>query len=400
LEKQLDLLLQTFAAKQPMNNIKRLFSESLIDEAKVGLPNKYNQFYVLTGPPGSGKGYVKKNIINDLNTFKEFDVDEGKSKVIKWLDNMSPDRKITIPFGKSKSDWKEWFNKNNRPLDPDKIEDRKYIFDQSKKLHIEDIDQVLQFFNDAKNGKYWKKSDWNIGSNPTHTSLLHGLEKGMGVTKTTAQALELVSKNSNEKPNYLIDMVATDPGTINEVMQDAKNLGYATTLICVISDKVSAWINNTARGRIVPRSKFDLAHKLTPETIVNVVFQNNGPNIDRIFFVFSRPFGAGKPLENLNDYLANEKIPREERKEALKIVTGIARKKGMDVHDVIKMPEFRGSHAANDRDVIELVKNGESWNFPTDGAKERFYSMVERPPEVDTTKTKNWLRYLRDLYGE
>ena len=179
-------------------NIKKIFSESEICEAKIGLPNKYNQFYIITGPPGSGKGFVKKNLVRDVETFKEFDVDEGKSKIIKWLDGITHGRKVTIPFGSNKSNWREWYSKNNRQLDPNNKEDREYIIDQSKKLHIEDVEEVFRFFNDAKEGNNWKKGDWNIGSNPTHTSLLHGLEKGMGVTKSSEQILSTMDKNNND----------------------------------------------------------------------------------------------------------------------------------------------------------------------------------------------------------
>lgn len=379
-----------------MNDIKRLFSESQLSEAKVPLPGKYNQFYVLTGTPGSGKGFIKKNMISDFNSFKEVDFDEGKFKVINWLDKMDSSRKSAIPFA-TKEDWRKWYAENKRPLDPYK--DREFITQQAKKVHAEDLSEVMRFFGDALEGKYWKKDDWDIGGNSTHTAILHGIEGALGTTKTPDQILDNTSKDNQHKPNYLIDMVVTDPEWISGVMSKAKQMGYQTTLVYVISDKTTSWINNITRGRIVSKSKFDLANQLTPNAMIKLVFKGDSPNgIDRVFFVFSQPYGLGKPLENLNDYLANEKIPRDERKEALKIVTDIARKKGMDILDALKLPEFRGSHSGKERDVIELVRNGEQWDFPSSGAKERFYSMIERPPEVDTSKTKNWLRFMRDIY--
>jgi len=378
-----------------MNNIRRLFSENQINEAKISLPAKYNQFYVITGTPGSGKGFIKKNIINDFHSFKEIDFDEGKFKVINWIDKLG-DRKAAIPFA-NKEDWRKWYSENKRPLDPDK--DKDFIVQQAKKVHAEDINEVLRFFDDANHGNYWKKDDWNVGGNSTHTAILHGIESALGVTKTPDEIVSASDKSNKQKQNYLIDMVVTDPEWISGVLTKAKEMGYQTTLVYVISDKTTSWINNITRGRIVSRSKFDLANQLTPNAMIKIIFNGDSPTgIDRVFLVFSQPYGAGKPLENLNDYLANDKISRDERKEALKIVTNIARKKGMDTIDVLKLPEFRGSHSGKDRDVIELIRNGDQWDFPSEEAKDRFYNIVGREQEVDTSRVKNWLRYLRDIH--
>lgn len=378
-----------------MNTIRRLFSENQINEAKISLPAKYNQFYVLTGTPGSGKGFIKKNIINDFHSFKEIDFDEGKFKVINWIDRLG-DRKAAIPFA-SKEDWRKWYSENKRPLDPEK--DKEFITQQAKKVHAEDIGEVMRFFSDASKGKYWKKDDWNVGGNSTHTAILHGIESALGVTKTPDEIVSASDKSNKQKQNYLVDMVVTDPEWISGVLTKAKEMGYQTTLVYVISDKTTSWINNITRGRIVSRSKFDLANQLTPNAMIKIIFNGDSPSgIDRVFLVFSQPYGAGKPLENLNDYLANDKISRDERKEALKIITNIARKKGMDTIDVLKLPEFRGSHSGKDRDVIELVKNGDQWDFPSEEAKDRFYNIVGREQEVDTSRVKNWLRYLRDIH--
>ena len=378
-----------------MNTIRRLFSENQINEAKISLPAKYNQFYVITGTPGSGKGFIKKNIINDFHSFKEIDFDEGKFKVINWIDKLG-DRKAAIPFA-NKEDWRKWYSENKRPLDPEK--DREFITQQAKKVHAEDIEEVMRFFSDASKGKYWKKDDWNVGGNSTHTAILHGIESALGVTKTPDEIVSASDKSNKQKQNYLIDMVVTDPEWISGVLTKAKEMGYQTTLVYVISDKTTSWINNITRGRIVSRSKFDLANQLTPNAMIKIIFNGDSPSgIDRVFLVFSQPYGAGKPLENLNDYLANDKISRDERKEALKIVTNIARKKGMDTIDVLKLPEFRGSHSGKERDVIELVRNGDQWDFPSEEAKDRFYNIVGREQEVDTSRVKNWLRYLRDIH--
>lgn len=381
-----------------VRDLKRLFSESQLFEAKIGLPSKHNQFYVLTGTPGAGKGFIKKNMIDSFSSFKEMDFDEGKFKVIKWLDKISSDRKVAIPFSK-KETWKKWYSENKRPLDPEL--DREFITQQAKLVHAEDIDEVMRFFTDAANGNYWKKDDWDVGGNPTHTAILHGIENAMGITKSPDELLKTADVNNEHKPNYLVDMVVLDNEWLSEVMSNAKSVGYQTTLIYVISDKTTSWINNITRGRIVSKSKFDLANKLTPESIIKLIFgENFSKNIDRVFFVFSQPYGAGKPLENLSDYLANDKISRDERKEALKIAIKFARNKGMTIADALKKPEFRGSHSGKERDVIQLNNHSGKWDFPTPQSKERFYNIVEREPEVDTSKVKNWLSYLRDIYEQ
>ena len=378
--------------------------EEELEEAMIGFGGvkPKGEFVMLAGGPGSGKGWVKDNIINQSADFKSFDVDELKKLMVKTIAR----KKVTggkIPGFGDKENWIE-FKKQHQTdqLDVDNPEHRDYIIKTAGDMDIEKPEVALKFFKDAKEGNYWvppkdkknpQEGEWDF-KNASHVSLLHGIVASLGEKK---RFFDYMFQSQKDKDREKMDNVLADVtgGKIQEnikMLSGAKEAGFRTSLVFVLTDQETAWYNNISRDRKVAKSKFSDLHNTIPPNISKML-EEQSQYLDRAFIVFSTPRGDGTPILDLKVQIPSAnwfldamtpkkgeseqdfKIRKDKAKKMFKkrenliaALRAMANQQGLSVKELLKKVSFKGTHADTSGfeygDIIELKKVGDSFELP------------------------------------
>ena len=213
-------------------------TEDILNEKLITYGNRkpYGQVVFMAGGAGSGKGFAISNFV-DSASFKIRDVDEMK-KQLQILNRMG---KLSIQSIIKK------YGRNIKPKDLELIN------------KIEDDGFRLQNLN---------------LKNPDHVYALHILVKAIGIKDKSLEVLLAGKSNPETLPNILFDITAKDVTDITSVLPLLKNAGYKADnihLTWVLTNYVTAMVNNKSRSRMVPEDILLKTHEGASNTIWGLV---------------------------------------------------------------------------------------------------------------------------------
>ena len=213
-------------------------TEDILNEKLITYGNRkpYGQIVFMAGGAGSGKGFAISNFV-DSASFKIRDVDEMK-KQLQILNRMG---KLSIQSIIKK------YGRNIKPKDLELIN------------KIEDDGFRLQNLN---------------LKNPDHVYALHILVKAIGIKDKSLEVLLAGKSNPETLPNILFDITAKDVTDITSVLPLLKNAGYKADnihLTWVLTNYVTAMVNNKSRSRMVPEDILLKTHEGASNTIWGLV---------------------------------------------------------------------------------------------------------------------------------
>ncbi len=417
----------------PIGSINKVEEEEL-EEALIGFGGSKprGEFVMLAGGPGSGKGWTLNNVLLSSGDFKVFDVDRLKTLMIKKLGNMGRGDKIPS-FGKSKTEWENFKAETGTDqIDVGNLQHLKYLKAQAKLLKIEKPNILIKFFRDAKKGKFWTNSTWDM-KNPSHVSLLHGLIAAKGAyDKYFNNFFDSQSgKPKENKDNIIADVTGDDVEESVDMLSKAKNAGFRTTVVYVLTEQQIAWYNNISRDRKVAKDVFAKKHDDIPKG-VRAMLTTSADYIDRAFIVFSEPRGEGKPILDVRDTLppidffkkfmvrkpdetdaqyddrkGKELKAIKKRENMIQALKNLASAEGLSVREFLKTKAAKGTHTSEDPlsygDVVELKKDGNNFTLPNE-IKSRMFDFIVNPVNFnvadsdaipsDMDKYKGWDNFL------
>ena len=410
-----------------MKEVKSLFLEASryyepieedepLDEKLIGFKGRgeigarpSGEFVMMAGAPGSGKGWVKNNVIKGSENFKSVDVDDIKKLMIKLFKRWKMSDTNKIPsFGKKQA-WKDFVKQQGTDrIDVDNPEHVEYLEKQAKQAGIEEkyFDEVvIPFFRDAKEGNIWTDDKWNLKFEP-HVSLLHAITASYDFDNIIYKKFFKSQKEKEEKDNLIADITGDKMEVNLNLLSNAKEAGFRTTLVYVMTDKETAWYNNIVRDRRVSQKIFADKHAKIPDTIKEML-REKSKYLDRAFIVFSTPRGEGIPIIDLAAWLPPANFfphlmkPKEgETKEEFKERQDDARKKlndhknriqairnmayeaGLSVKELLS--KLKGTHAPKSPleygDVVELEKEGDNFILPEE-ISDRIDDIIQVPAD-------------------
>ena len=213
-------------------------TEDIINEKLITYGNRkaYGQVVFVAGGAGSGKGFAISNFL-DSSSFKIRDVDEMK-KQLQILNRMG------------------------------KLDINSIIKKHGKNIKQKDIDLINKI-----QAKGFKLQNLNL-KNPDHVYALHILVDAMGVKDKTLEALLSGKSNPETLPNILFDITAKKVTSITSVVSDLKKAGYKADnihLTWILTNYVTAMVNNRNRARMVPEDILLQTHEGASNTIWGLV---------------------------------------------------------------------------------------------------------------------------------
>ena len=213
-------------------------TEDILNEKLITYGNRkpYGQIVFMAGGAGSGKGFAIKNFV-DSASFKIRDVDEMK-KQLQILNRLG---KITI---------KDILKKYGR------------------NIKLKDLDLIRKIEKDG-----YTLQNLNL-KNPEHVMVLHLLVKAMGIKDNTLEKLLLGKNNPETLPNILFDITAKDVTDITGVIPQLKAAGYKAEnihLTWVLTNYVTAMVNNRNRSRMVPEDILLKTHEGAANTVWGLI---------------------------------------------------------------------------------------------------------------------------------
>jgi hypothetical protein len=213
-------------------------TEDVLNEKLITYGNRkpYGQVVFIAGGAGSGKGFAIDNFL-DSSSFKVRDVDEMK-KQLQILNRLG---KITI---------------------------KDILAKYGRNIKLGDLDLIKKVQDDG-----YTLQNLNL-KNPNHVYVLHTLVKAMGIKEKSLENL-LVGKNNPEVlPNIMFDITAKDVTDITSVVPMLKQAGYKTEnihLTWVLTNYVTAMVNNKNRARMVPEDILLKTHEGASNTVWGLV---------------------------------------------------------------------------------------------------------------------------------
>ena len=213
-------------------------TEDILNEKLITYGNRkpYGQVVFMAGGAGSGKGFAIKNFV-DSSSFKIRDVDEMK-KQLQILNRLG------------------------------KLDIRSILKKYGRNIKLKDLDLIRKIEKDG-----YKLQNFNL-KNPDHVYALHILVKAMGVKDNTLEKLLLGKNNPETLPNILFDITAKDITDITKVIPKLKAVGYKPEnihLTWVLTNYVTAMVNNKNRARMVPEDILLKTHEGAANTIWGIV---------------------------------------------------------------------------------------------------------------------------------
>jgi len=213
-------------------------TEDILNEKLITYGNRkpYGQVVFMAGGAGSGKGFAIKNFV-DSASFKIRDVDEMK-KQLQILNRLG------------------------------KLDIRSILKKYGRNIKLKDLDLIRKIEKDG-----YKLQNFNL-KNPDHVMALHILVKAMGIKDNTLEKLLLGKNNPETLPNILFDITAKDVTDITSVVPKLKEVGYKADnihLTWVLTNYVTAMVNNKNRARMVPEDILLKTHEGAANTIWGLV---------------------------------------------------------------------------------------------------------------------------------
>ena len=213
-------------------------TEDILNEKLITYGNRkpYGQIVFIAGGAGSGKGFAISNFL-DSSSFKIRDVDEMK-KQLQILNRLG---KITI---------KDILKKYGR------------------NIKLKDLDLIRKIEKDG-----YTLQNLNL-KNPEHVMVLHLLVKAMGIKEKTLEKLLMGKNNPEVLPNIMFDITAKDVTDITKVVPQLKQAGYKAEnihLTWVLTNYVTAMVNNRNRARMVPEDILLKTHEGASNTVWGLV---------------------------------------------------------------------------------------------------------------------------------
>jgi len=229
------------AGKKKRKNEIMIFeeiTEEILNEKLITYGNRkpYGQIVFMAGGAGSGKGFAIKNFV-DSASFKIRDVDEMK-KQLQVLNRLG------------------------------KLDIKTIIKKYGKNIKPKDLDLINKIESDG-----YKLQNLNL-KNPNHVYALHILVKAMGIKDNSLANLLTGKDNPETLPNILFDITAKDVTDITKVLPMLKNAGYKAEnihLTWVLTNYVTAMVNNKSRARMVPEDILLKTHEGASNTIWGLI---------------------------------------------------------------------------------------------------------------------------------
>ena len=213
-------------------------TEDILNEKLITYGNRkpYGQVVFMAGGAGSGKGFAISNFV-DSASFKIRDVDEMK-KQLQILNRMG------------------------------KLDIRTILKKYGRNIKLKDLDMIRKIESDG-----YKLQNLNL-KNPDHVYALHILVKAMGIKDKSLEALLAGKNNPDTLPNILFDITAKDVTDITGVIPMLKEAGYKADnihLTWVLTNYMTAMVNNKSRARMVPEDILLKTHEGASNTIWGLV---------------------------------------------------------------------------------------------------------------------------------
>jgi hypothetical protein len=213
-------------------------TEDILNEKLITYGNRkpYGQVVFMAGGAGSGKGFAIKNFV-DSASFKIRDVDEMK-KQLQILNRLG------------------------------KLDIRSILKKYGRNIKLKDLDLIRKIEKDG-----FKLQNLNL-KNPDHVYALHILVKAMGIKDNTLEKLLLGKNNPETLPNILFDITAKDVTDITKVIPKLKEVGYKPEnihLTWVLTNYVTAMVNNRNRSRMVPEDILLKTHEGAANTVWGLI---------------------------------------------------------------------------------------------------------------------------------
>ena len=213
-------------------------TEDILNEKLITYGNRkpYGQIVFIAGGAGSGKGFAIDNFL-DSSSFKVRDVDEMK-KQLQVLNRLG---KITI---------------------------KDILAKYGRNIKLKDLDMIRKV---EKEG--YKLQNLNL-KNPDHVYVLHLLVKAMGIKEKSLENLLAGKNNPEVLPNIMFDITAKDVTDITSVVPMLKEAGYKAEnihLTWILTNYVTAMVNNKNRSRMVPEDILLKTHEGASNTVWGLV---------------------------------------------------------------------------------------------------------------------------------
>ena len=213
-------------------------TEDILNEKLITYGNRkpYGQIVFIAGGAGSGKGFAIDNFL-DSSSFKVRDVDEMK----KQLQILNRIGKITI---------------------------KDILAKYGRNIKLKDLDLIRKV---EKDGYRLQNLDLK---NPDHVYVLHLLVKAMGIKEKTLEKLLAGKNNPEVLPNIMFDITAKDVTDITSVVPMLKEAGYKSEnihLTWILTNYVTAMVNNKSRARMVPEDILLKTHEGASNTVWGLV---------------------------------------------------------------------------------------------------------------------------------
>ena len=213
-------------------------TEDILNEKLITYGNRkpYGQVVFMAGGAGSGKGFAIKNFV-DSASFKIRDVDEMK-KQLQILNRMG------------------------------KLDIRTILKKYGRNIKLKDLDLIRKVEKDG-----YKLQNLNL-KNPDHVHVLHQLVKAMGIKDSSLTTLLTGKNNPETLPNILFDITAKDVTDITKIVPKLKEVGYKPEnihLTWVLTNYVTAMVNNRNRSRMVPEDILLKTHEGAANTVWGLI---------------------------------------------------------------------------------------------------------------------------------
>ena len=213
-------------------------TEDVLNEKLITYGNRkpYGQVVFIAGGAGSGKGFAIDNFL-DSSSFKVRDVDEMK-KQLQILNRLG---KITI---------------------------KDILAKYGRNIKLKDLDLIRSIQKDG-----YTLQNLNL-KNPDHVYALHTLVKAMGIKEKTLANLLMGKDNPEVLPNIMFDITAKDVTDITSVVPMLKEAGYKAEnihLTWILTNYVTAMVNNKNRARMVPEDILLKTHEGASNTVWGLV---------------------------------------------------------------------------------------------------------------------------------
>ena len=213
-------------------------TEDVLNEKLItyGSRKPYGQIVFIAGGAGSGKGFAISNFL-DSSSFRVRDVDEMK-KQLQILNRLG---KITI---------------------------KDILAKYGRNIKLKDLDLIRKVQKDG-----YTLQNLNL-KNPDHVMVLHLLVKAMGIKEKTLEKLLMGKNNPEVLPNIMFDITAKDVTDITSVVPQLKEAGYKSEnihLTWILTNYVTAMVNNKNRARMVPEDILLKTHEGASNTVWGLV---------------------------------------------------------------------------------------------------------------------------------